>query len=91
VNRYVTADRPALVLHQVDAAGEAQPRAAVAAVRAARDPGSWRAAIAAVGHAARGTDNLLPPIIAAVEAHATLGGIASALREVFGEHREQSR
>jgi methylmalonyl-CoA mutase N-terminal domain/subunit len=39
----------------------------------------------------RGTDNLLPPIIAAVEAHATLGEIASALREVFGEHREQSR
>ena len=38
--------------------------------------------------AARGGDNLVPPIIAAVEAHATLGEIADTLRGVFGEHRD---
>jgi methylmalonyl-CoA mutase N-terminal domain/subunit len=38
--------------------------------------------------AARGRDNLLPPIIAAVEARATVGEIADTLRTVFGEYRE---
>jgi methylmalonyl-CoA mutase N-terminal domain/subunit len=41
-----------------------------------------------VSAAARGADNLVPPIIRAVEAHATVGEIADAMREVFGEHRE---
>ena len=38
--------------------------------------------------AARGSDNLVPPIIAAVEARATVGEISDALRRVFGEHEE---
>ena len=38
--------------------------------------------------AARGSDNLVPPIIAAVEAYATVGEISDALRSVFGEHKE---
>jgi methylmalonyl-CoA mutase N-terminal domain/subunit len=42
----------------------------------------------AVTAAARGADNLVPPIIAAVEAFATLGEISDALRGVFGEHEE---
>ncbi len=42
----------------------------------------------ATASAARGSDNLVPPIIAAVEAHATLGEIADAMRGVFGEYRE---
>jgi methylmalonyl-CoA mutase N-terminal domain/subunit len=41
-----------------------------------------------VRSAARGTANLLSPIITAVEARATVGEIANALREVFGEHQE---
>jgi methylmalonyl-CoA mutase N-terminal domain/subunit len=41
-----------------------------------------------VSAAARGTDNLVPPIIRAVEASATLGEIADEMRAVFGEHRE---
>jgi methylmalonyl-CoA mutase N-terminal domain/subunit len=75
----------------MDAAGETRQRAAVAAVRQARDPASCDAALAAVGAAARGGDNLLPPILAAVEARATLGDIAGVLRGVFGEHREGTR
>ena len=38
--------------------------------------------------AARDGDNLVPPIIAAVEARATLGEISDAMRAVFGEHEE---
>jgi methylmalonyl-CoA mutase N-terminal domain/subunit len=57
-------------------------------VRGSRDRDAWRAAIDAVTAAARGTDNLVPPIIRAVEAHATVGEISDAMRAVFGEHRE---
>jgi methylmalonyl-CoA mutase N-terminal domain/subunit len=47
-------------------------------------------ALDAVETAARGTDNLLPPIIEAVKARATLGEICGRLRRVFGEHRPAS-
>jgi methylmalonyl-CoA mutase N-terminal domain/subunit len=57
-------------------------------VRAARRQAEWKGALDAVSAAARGTDNLVPPIILAVEAHATVGEIADAMRAVFGEHRE---
>jgi methylmalonyl-CoA mutase N-terminal domain/subunit len=57
-------------------------------VRAERDLSSWRAAIDAVTAAARGSDNLVPPIIHAVEACATVGEISDAMRAVFGEHKE---
>jgi methylmalonyl-CoA mutase N-terminal domain/subunit len=73
---------------QIDPAMEARQVERVRQVRASRDPQSWRAALDAVSAAARGADNLVPPIIRAVEAHATVGEIADAMREVFGEHRE---
>jgi methylmalonyl-CoA mutase, N-terminal domain len=60
----------------------------VQALRQGRDQSAWRSALDAVGSAARGRDNLLPPIIAAVEARATVGEIADTLRAVFGEYRE---
>jgi methylmalonyl-CoA mutase N-terminal domain/subunit len=58
----------------------------VRAARAGRSASAWQAAIAGVEAAARGTDNLVPPILAAVEAHATVGEISDALRHVFGEY-----
>ena len=59
--------------------------ARVQAVRASRGAGGWREALDAVSRAAQGTDNLVPPILAAVESHATVGEISDALRAVFGE------
>jgi methylmalonyl-CoA mutase N-terminal domain/subunit len=58
-------------------------------VRSTRGAG-WQDALNAVRRAAQGTDNLVPPIIAAVEAKATIGEIADTLRGVFGEYREVS-
>ena len=55
-----------------------------------RDQDKWKASLSQVERAANGTDNLVPPIIAAVEAHATVGEIADTLRSVFGEYREVS-
>jgi methylmalonyl-CoA mutase, N-terminal domain len=57
-------------------------------VRASRDHAAWRASLDAVIAAARGGDNLVPLILHAVEAHATVGEISDAMRSVFGEHKE---
>ncbi|HEX6463822.1 MAG TPA: methylmalonyl-CoA mutase family protein, partial [Vicinamibacterales bacterium] len=73
---------------RIDPEIEARQIDRVRRLRATRDQGAWHAAVEAVGTAARGSDNLVPPILAAVEAQATVGEIADALREVFGEHRE---
>jgi methylmalonyl-CoA mutase N-terminal domain/subunit len=91
MNRYV--DEPhepqtRIETMQIDPEMEARQVERVRRVRASRDPLAWRGALDAVSAAARGTDNLVPPIIAAVEAHATVGEISDAMRAVFGEHRE---
>jgi methylmalonyl-CoA mutase N-terminal domain/subunit len=62
--------------------------ARVRATRAARDAGACRAALETVTRTARSADNLVPPVIRAVEAQATLGEIADAMRVVYGEHEE---
>jgi methylmalonyl-CoA mutase, N-terminal domain len=88
VNRYQTEAAQPIATMQIDPAMEARQIARVRQVRGSRDAGAWRAALDAVSAAARGTDNLVPPIIAAVEARATVGEISDAMRAVFGEHRE---
>jgi len=88
VNRFQT-DEPAKIdLLRIDPAGEARQAAAVAAVRASREPAAWRKAIDAVEQSARDGSNLVPHVIAAVESRATLGEISDALRRVFGEYRD---
>jgi methylmalonyl-CoA mutase N-terminal domain/subunit len=62
----------------------------VRAVRAGRSQRAWQVAIAEVERAARDGSNLVPPILAAVEQHATLGEISGALRGVFGEYQGES-
>jgi methylmalonyl-CoA mutase N-terminal domain/subunit len=57
------------------------------AVRAARDAAAVEAATVALADAARGTENLLPRIRAAVEARVTLGEISDVLRDAWGEYR----
>jgi methylmalonyl-CoA mutase N-terminal domain/subunit len=75
-------------LLQIDPEGEKRQAEAVAAVRRDRDAAAWRGAIAAIESAASGGGNLMPPVLAAVEARATLGEIADALRRTFGEYRD---
>ncbi|MGE3403587.1 MAG: methylmalonyl-CoA mutase family protein, partial [Vicinamibacterales bacterium] len=89
VNRFA-AEQPAIDVFQVDPAVQARQIARLAAFRAGRGDG-WRAALAAVGAAARSGDNLVPPIVAAAEQRATLGEIADTLRAVFGEHQDSTQ
>ena len=88
VNQFATEAETPIEVMRIDADVERQQVERLRAVRGARDESSWRAALDAVGAAARGTDNLVPPIIQAVEARATVGEISDALRAVFGEHKE---
>lgn len=65
----------------------ARQKARLAEVKAARAAAAVEGALRAVGAAARGTAPLLPPIIEAVRARATLGEISDALREAWGVYR----
>jgi methylmalonyl-CoA mutase, N-terminal domain len=92
VNRYVDERPPQSAgLFQIDPDVERSQIARLQALRAARDTARWRTALAAVGRAAAEGTNLMPPIIDAVEAHATVGEIADTLRTVFGEFTEAPR
>jgi methylmalonyl-CoA mutase N-terminal domain/subunit len=66
---------------------EARQRGRVAAVRAARDGGAVERGLAAIARAAEGTEPLMPPIIEAVRARATLGEISETLRKAWGVYR----
>jgi len=87
VNAFKSEDPPVPVL-KVDPALEAQQVARLQALRKERDGVGARRALDAVRAAAKGTENLMPRIVDAVKAEATLGEISDVLREVFGEYRE---
>jgi methylmalonyl-CoA mutase N-terminal domain/subunit len=89
VNRFADeAEDPGVDVFQVDSEIEHQQVARVGTLRASRDRATWQRTIDAVTDAARSGANLVPPIITAVEAKATVGEIADALRRVFGEFEE---
>ncbi len=88
VNQYQTAGGTSIEVLRIDPELEAQQVARVAGVRAGRDGRAWQTAIDEVVAAARSDTNLMPPILRAVEAFATVGEISDALRSVFGEHTE---
>jgi methylmalonyl-CoA mutase, N-terminal domain len=73
---------------KIDPEGERRQVEGLRRVRAERDPAAWAAALDRLEAAAHGTDNLLPPMIEAVQAYATVGEISDRLRAVWGEHRE---
>jgi methylmalonyl-CoA mutase N-terminal domain/subunit len=86
VNRYAVAAGSPADVFRTNPEMERQQVERVRAVRAGRSEIEWRAALDAVERAARGTDNLVPAVISAVEKHATLGEIADTMRRVFGEY-----
>ncbi len=87
VNAYQSEDPPVPVM-KIDPVLEEQQVARTKAFRAKRDSVAAKQAVDAVRAAAKGTDNLMPVILAAVKANATKGEIADAMRDVFGEYKE---
>ena len=89
VNAFLTAKGGApIATLRIDPDVERRQIERVRAVRAGRSATASSAAIAGVTRAAREGGNLVPPVIAAVEAFATVGEISDALRAVFGEYEE---
>jgi len=73
---------------RIDAQIERSQIARLGALRAKRDTVRAKSALAELQRRATTTENLLPAILAAVEAYATVGEISDALRRVFGEYLE---
>ncbi len=87
VNRY-TDDTPASAPpFRPDPAVERERAAFLAAWRSERSAFHTAAAVKRLEQAARGDDNLMPPILDALKAHATLGEVCDALRRVFGTYQ----
>jgi methylmalonyl-CoA mutase, N-terminal domain len=86
VNAFVEPEREQIELHRLDPEIERAQVARTAEVRASRDPAAAGSAIEAVRDAARGTDNVLLPIRAALAAHCTVGEICDALRAEWGTY-----
>jgi methylmalonyl-CoA mutase, N-terminal domain len=88
VNRYIQEDEVKPTLLRVDPEVGRRQAAKLAALRERRDNEQVQQRLAALERGATGTGNLLPLIIDAVEAYATLGEISDAMRRVFGEQHE---
>lgn len=88
VNQFHVDEEKAVPIQRIDEALERKQVERIRALRAKRDPKPWQAAIKAVEDAARSAENLMPRILAAVEANATVGEISDAMRKVYGEYKE---
>jgi methylmalonyl-CoA mutase N-terminal domain/subunit len=91
VNRFVQEEEERPILLRVDPAIGQRQAAKLAALRQRRDNIQVQHSLSALERAAEGNENLMPFIIAAVEAYATLGEISDAMRRVFGEQHEFRR
>jgi methylmalonyl-CoA mutase N-terminal domain/subunit len=87
VNRFGGTGHEPVPLLAIDPRLESDQVARLAAVRERRDQPAVDTALARLGEAATGGDNLLPPMSAALRLDATLGEVSDVLRKVFGTYR----
>jgi methylmalonyl-CoA mutase, N-terminal domain len=84
VNKHVLDEPLEIPILEIDPQGEERQRARLAQLRRERDPERYAAALEHVRRAAEGNENLMPALIEAAHAYATLGEITGVLRSVFG-------
>ncbi len=89
VNKYAEEDGIDIPLLEIGAEVQASQIARLKQVRAERDSDRVEQCLNSLRSAATGEDNLMPVILEAVKAYATVGEIIGVLREAFGEYREQ--
>ena len=87
VNEYVMDEKPFPILYIDEQAAEEQI-GRLQTLRSSRDNARVRAALGGLQGVARGTGNVMEPILEAARAYATLGEMCDALREVWGEYVE---
>jgi methylmalonyl-CoA mutase N-terminal domain/subunit len=88
VNKFTVASEAAPELLKVKEEVEVSQKKALAAMKAGRDSAKVSAALQNLEVVAKGSDNVMPAILDAVKAYATLGEIADVFRRVFGKHTE---
>jgi methylmalonyl-CoA mutase N-terminal domain/subunit len=88
VNDFVEADEPPIEILYIDDAASEKQLGKLEKLRASRDREAVQRALDALRAAARTTANLMPPILDAVKAYATIGEMCDALRDVWGEYEE---
>ncbi len=88
VNRFTDDESVRPPLQRIDPALEREQVERIARLRADRDAAAWAASLERLERVARGSENIVPAMIDAVGARATLGEISDRLRAVWGEHRE---
>jgi methylmalonyl-CoA mutase N-terminal domain/subunit len=88
VNRFEVEEEKPIPIQCIDEALEPKQVERLRTLRARRDRAAWESSLRAVEDAARSGENLMPRILAAVEAFATVGEISDTMRRVFGEYHE---
>jgi methylmalonyl-CoA mutase N-terminal domain/subunit len=91
VNRFVAASEEHYEPLRVNPQIEKEQAARLAALRAERDNDEVRRTLADLSKAAAGTDNVMPPMKAALRARATVGEVCNALRDVWGTYHPTER
>ncbi len=87
VNEYNTGEEADIPLLRVDREGERLQIEGINEVRRTRDNRDVAEKLRALEAAARGNENLMPPLIEAVKSYATLGEMMDVFRDVFGEYQ----
>jgi len=87
VNEFEVDEEPDMELESADEEDEARQVERLEAVKADRDDGAVDDALGRVAEAAATGDNVLPPVIEAVKAYATVQEICDVFREEFGEYQ----
>ncbi len=87
VNRYTGDDEDKVEIMKVGPRHQAAQARALKLLRARRDKAAVERSLAGIEHAARGTDNMMPPLKAALAAYVTIGECCAVLRKVWGEYR----
>jgi methylmalonyl-CoA mutase N-terminal domain/subunit len=89
LNQFQIEEEPLRDILRIKPEVEQYQKKKLAKVKKERNNTNVPETLAVLKKAARGTDNVVPPILEAVKAYATLGEISDILREVFGEYRER--
>ncbi len=84
VNKYVIEEPTEIPILEMDPKGEEKQREKLACLRAERNQERWAASLERVRHTATTTENIMPALIEAAHAYATLGEITNVLKTVFG-------
>jgi methylmalonyl-CoA mutase N-terminal domain/subunit len=91
VNRFRSDEEEPIPILKIDETVSRSQVERLRAVKAARDGERAKETLAALERAARDGANVVPPVIDAVKAYATLGEISDVLRKVHGVYREDGR